>query len=264
MNFDSFEILRFQRRGRVMTITLNAPKTRNAIDHKMHQELIRVFTEADDDPDSDVLVITGEGAHFSGGGDMGWMREMLADPREMEIANTEGRRLINNLVDCQKPVIAKLRGSVIGQAVTLALLCDIVFAADDATICDPHVLVGIVAADGSAAVWPHLVGHARAKEYLLTGDPITAVEAERIGLINHAVPADELDARVDAFADRLAGGASMAIKWTKRAINAGLKPRLHDVVELGFAYGLTTGRSSDHREAVNAFAERRRPQFTGR
>lgn len=192
------------------------------------------------------------------------MQEMLRDPWQMETVNTEGRRLVYSMLECQKPLIAKVRGPAIGLAATLALFSDVIFASDNAIFADPHVLVGLVAADGSAAIWPHLIGHARAKEYLMTGDSLSAIEAERIGLINHCVPDADLDQRVEAFADRLAGGALKAIRWTKKSVNAGLKPLVHGIVELSFAYELVSGRTEDHREAINAFAERRKPSFIGR
>jgi len=264
VKFDQYEHLRFERRGRVLTIVMNAPEAKNAVNRKMHRELSEVFNDADDDPDSDVIVLTGAGDSFSGGGDINWMKSMLDDPWEMETANTEGRRTIFTILDMQKPLIAKVRGPAIGLGASLALFCDIVFASDTAKFGDPHVKVGLVAGDGGAAIWPHLLGHQRAKEYLMTGDIVAAAEAERIGLINHCVPDAELDARVDAFADRLAGGALKAIRWTKKAINAGLKPTAHSVLELSFAYELMSGRTRDHAEAVSAFEGKRKPRFEGR
>jgi enoyl-CoA hydratase len=263
MNFEDYEFLRFERRGRVLTILMNAPEAKNAINRKMHKELSRVFNEADDDPESDILVLTGVGNAFSGGGDIGWMKEMTGG-WQMESANTEGRRVLYSILDLQKPLIAKVRGPAVGLGATLALFCDVIFASEDAKFADPHVRVGLVAGDGGAVIWPHLLGHARAKEFLMTGDAVTAAQAEALGLINHCVPADQLDARVDEFADRLAGGALKAIRWTKKAVNAGLRPTVHSVLELAFAYELLSGRTNDHAEAVNAFSEHRKPHFAGK
>lgn len=264
MSFEDYEFLRFERRERVLTILLNAPESKNAINRKMHKELSKVFDEVDDDPQSDVLVLTGVGSAFSGGGDITWMNSMLNDPWQMESANTEGRRTVYSILDLQKPLIAKVRGPAVGLGATLALFCDVIFASDDAKFADPHVRVGLVAGDGGSVIWPHLLGHARAKEFLMTGDAISAADAERMGLINHCVPADQLDARVDEFADRLARGALKAIRWTKKAVNAGLKPVAHSVLELSFAYELLSGRTKDHAEAVAAFGERRKPKFEGK
>jgi enoyl-CoA hydratase len=124
--------------------------------------------------------------------------------------------------------------------------------------------VGFVAGDGGAVIWPQLIGYARAKEYLMTGDLLTAPEAARIGLINHAVPPEELEKAVDAFARRLAGGALKAIKWTKMSVNIGLKQLAHSIMDASLSYEAQSNLTADHAEAVAAFREGRKPKFTGR
>ena len=116
----------------------------------------------------------------------------------------EAKRIIFRMLECDKPVIARVNGHAVGLGATVALMCDIIIAADTAKIGDPHVNAGLVAGDGGALIWPQLIGFARAKEYLFTGDLMTAAEAHRIGLINHVVPAEELDAKVYGLARRLA------------------------------------------------------------
>lgn len=165
------------------------------------------------------------------------------------------------LLDCEKPVIAKVNGHAAGLGATIALFCDVIFAADRAKIGDPHVGVGLTAGDGGAVIWPQLVGYARAKEFLLTGEMLPAAEAARIGLVNHCVPAAELDARVDQFADRLAAGASVAIRTTKRAINLGLKKLAAEMMDACLAFEEQASRHADHQEAVAAFREGRKPVF---
>jgi enoyl-CoA hydratase len=124
--------------------------------------------------------------------------------------------------------------------------------------------MGYVAGDGGAVIWPQLVGYARAKEYLLTGDLLNAKEAERIGLINHAVPRQELDEKVNALAEKLANGATKAIKWTKTCINIPLRQLAHSIMDASLAYEALTNIGADHQEAVTAFQEKRKPKFTGR
>jgi enoyl-CoA hydratase len=186
-----------------------------------------------------------------------------AEGQEPGPGSNEGKKIIFGLLDLEKPIIAKVRGPAIGLGCTIALFCDVIFAADTARFADPHVKVGVVAGDGGAVIWPQLVGYARAKEYLMTGDPLTANEAERIGLINHVVPETELDARVDAFAKKLAAGAPQAIKYTKVSVNLGLKQLAHTILDASMAYEMVTFTTKDHREAVASFLEKRKPHFTG-
>jgi len=262
VDFAKYQTIRIDRRGRVLTLTLNRPDKLNAIDKVMHGELATVFEDAADDRESDIIVLTGEGRAFSAGGDILWMQEMINSGFGQTAR--EARRIVFSLLDCEKPVIAKVNGHATGLGATLALFCDVIFAADHARIGDPHVSVGFTAGDGGAVIWPQLIGYARAKEYLMTGDLIPAPEAARIGLINHAVPAAELDARIDAFADRLAAGALIAIRTTKVSVNIGLKQLAASIMDTCLALEERSNASADHKEAVAAFNEGRKPMFTGR
>jgi enoyl-CoA hydratase len=264
MQFQDYKTITFERRERVLTITLNRPEKLNAVDQVMHEELSRVFVEASKDPDSDVVVLTGAGRAFSAGGDIGWMQIMIDDPASFEATAREGKQIVYSLLDCEKPVVAKLNGHATGLGATMALFCDVVFAAEGAKIGDPHVSVGLVAGDGGAVIWPQLIGYVRAKEYLMTGDLLTAVEAARIGLINHAVPAAELNERVDQFVDRLTAGATKAIRWSKMSANIGLKQLAHSIMDASLAYEALSNLTKDHQEAVSAFREKRSPIYTGR
>ena len=264
MNFADYKTLLFTRRGRVLEITMNRPDKLNAVDEVMHAELARVFVEASNDSDCDIVVLTGAGRAFSAGGDIDWMQRMIDDPASFEKTAREGKQIVFSLLDCEKPVIAKLNGHATGLGATIALFCDVIFASEKAKIGDPHVCVGFVAGDGGAVIWPQLIGYARAKEFLMTGDLMTAEEAAKIGLINHAVPAADLDARVTEFADRLAAGATKAIRWSKMSTNIGLKQLAHSIMDASLAYEAMSNVSADHQEAVNAFREKRAPKFTGR
>lgn len=262
---DSYGTILHSRRGRILTLTLNRPETLNAIGADMHRELAQVFIDAADDPESDVIVLTGAGRAFSSGGDLQWMQSMIDHPEEFDRSTArEAKRIIFSLLECDKPVIAKLNGHATGLGATLALFCDVIFAAEHAKIGDPHVNVGLTAGDGGAVIWPQLIGYARAKEYLMTGDLILAPDAARMGLINYAVAAAELDARVDAFADRLAGGALQAIRTTKQSVNIGLKQLAHSIMDASIGYEGLSNRSHDHQEAVRAFLQKRLPTFIGR
>jgi enoyl-CoA hydratase len=261
-DFSAYRTIRTERSGRVLTLILDRPDKLNAVDEAMHGELSTIFAAAADDPHSDVIVVTGAGRAFSAGGDIVWMQKMIDEGFDQTAR--EAKRIVLDLLDCDKPVIAKVNGHAAGLGATLALFCDVIFAADHAKIGDPHVAVGLTAGDGGALIWPQLIGYARAKQYLLTGDMIPAAEAERIGLINRAVPAADLDATVDAFADRLAAGARIAIRTTKRAINAGLKQSAAQMMDTCLALEAMSNASADHQEAVDAFRDGRVPNFTGK
>ena len=198
------------------------------------------------------------------GGDIPMMQKRIDAPELFNRKNLEMKQMIFGLLDLEKPVIARVNGDCIGLGATLALLCDIVIAVDDARFGDPHVKMGYVAGDGGAIIWPQLIGYARAKEYLLTGDPLDAKEAERIGLINHAVPRDQLDAKVNTLAQKLANGPTKAIKWTKTSINIPLRQMAHSMLDASLAYEAMTNIGADHQEAVTAFQQKRKPKFTGR
>lgn len=263
MLFDKYQTMTFTRRERILYATFNRPEKLNAVDELMHEELAQVFTDCSRDPLSDLVVLTGAGRAFCAGGDIQWMQDAIDVPSRFEKTAREAKQIVSSLLDCEKPVIAKVNGHATGLGATLALFCDVIFACSKARIGDPHVSVGLVAGDGGAVIWPQLIGYARAKEYLLTGDLLTAEKAAAIGLINHSLPAEELDRAVDAFADRLNTGAIKAIRWTKMVTNIGLKQLAHSAMDACLAYEALSNVTRDHQEAINAFREKRAAVFTG-
>lgn len=266
MNFDNYETLAFSRQGRVLTIALNRPEQRNAVNATLHKELARVFIDAQHDDESDVVVLTGNGACFSAGGDLPGLKKRMESETPnavFERSAREAKEIAFTQLDLEKPLICKLNGHATGLGASMALMCDIVIAADEAKIGDPHVSAGLVAADGGALLWPQLIGYAKARKYLFTGDLMSAKEAEGLGLITEVVPRADLDAAVDVLAQRIAAGATRAIRYTKVLTNLPLKAMFHAHFDAGLAYERLTVHSKDHREAVFAFVERRKPQFTG-
>lgn len=260
--YDHYEHMLFSIEDRVMTAELNNPEQLNAFKGRMEPELAQFLIDGALDEDFDVVVLTGAGRAFSAGGDIDQMLRGLEDP---SMFNTEvPRRLIFALLDFPKPLIAKVNGHAIGLGATVALFCDVIFASEKAKIGDPHVQVGLSAGDGGAIIWPQLIGYARAREYLMTGDLLDAPKAADLGLINHALPAEELDAAVDAFVSKLKNGALVAIRATKQTVNLGLKQVASAMMDASIAYEKITSSSADHAEAVHAFAEKRKPKFTGK
>ncbi len=259
--FARYRFIRCERRGRILTLALNRPDALNAVDGELHRELTQIFWDAANDPGSDVIVLTGDGRAFSAGGDIPWMQSVIDEG--FDRTAREAKRIIFSLLDCDKPVIARVNGHATGFGATLALFCDVIIAVDTAKIGDPHVQVGFTAGDGSAVIWPLLIGPARAKEYLMTGRLMTAAEAARIGLINHAVPADRLDEAVYGFAEELLAGSQFAIRSTKMAINIELKRTAAGIMDACLAWEDRSNASRDHQEAVRAFAEKRKPVFGG-
>jgi enoyl-CoA hydratase len=259
--YDHFKTLAFEQKGRVLMVIFNRPDALNAFTVECQIELAQFIQESALDPDFDVAVLTGAGRAFSAGGDMDAMLENIADPAGFKLHYS--KRLIMGLLDYPKPIIAKVNGHAIGLGATVALFCDVTFAAEHAKIGDPHVLMGLSAGDGGAIIWPQLIGFARAREHLMTGDPLSAPRAAELGLINYAVPADQLDAAVEAFAQRLVNGALKAISATKLTVNLGLKQVASAMIDASLAYEHLTIYSKDHAEAVQAFVDKRKPAFTG-
>jgi enoyl-CoA hydratase len=247
----------------ILLVTLNRPDRRNAIDAVMHHELRELYARIADDAELEVVVVTGAGKGFCAGADFKQMQdnnEGAAYDDGFSSLFVDGVAIARNILSVRRPMIAAVNGDAIGLGASLALFCDVVFMADAARIGDPNVAAGLVA-DGGAILWPVLVGLNRAKEYLMTGDLLTAVEAERIGLVNHVVPApDVLDAAM-AMARRLAKGPALAIRFNKQLVNKELEERVARLYEMAFAMEAITFRSADHLEAVAAFGERRAPTF---
>lgn len=258
-----YQHIEFRYDVRILTIALNRPDALNAVNAGLHTELSRVFYDVAVDPDSDIVVLTGNGKAFCAGGDIKWMQDAIDDPAMFERTAVEAKGIFFGQLEVEKPMVCRMNGHATGLGASLALCCDVVYAADNAKIGDPHVSVGLVAGDGGCVLWPQLIGYTRAKEYLLSGDLMSAPDAERLGLINRAVPLAELDAIAYGFAGRLARGATKAIRWTKVTANLGLKALAHQIFDTGLGYEIQSNRTRDHQEAVNAFRERRAPTFTG-
>jgi enoyl-CoA hydratase/carnithine racemase len=264
--YDHYQHLKIEVEGKLATVTLNRPEARNAINQRFIHELRSIWIDLADDKDVNAVLLTGAGDYFSVGGDVKAMSERpggdvleegeVHDPMVM-------RRIVNRILELDKPIVCAINGDAAGLACTIALLCDITVVSEVARIGDPHVRVGLVAGDGGAAIWPLLVGVNRAKECLMRGTMIGGAEAERIGLVNYSVPKAEVLEKARAIAVELATGATWAIRWTKLSVNKLLKERVNLILETSMALEQVTFETADHREATSAFAEKRKPVFIG-
>lgn len=249
---------------RILKVSFNRPDRLNALDKVMHEELGELYGRIERDDDVDVVVLTGKGKAFCVGADFDQMEDNLARGG-YEDGHPDlmygSVRMARSILAVRQPMIAAVNGHAIGLGATLALFCDVVYMAEGARIGDPHVKAGIVAGDGGPVLWPMLVGMNRAKEYLMTGDLLTAQEADRIGLVNHVVPLDELEDAAMHMARTLAQGAQIAIRFNKRLVNKELEDRVNRIYDLALALEGLTFETADHREAVQAFLDKRAPVF---
>ncbi|MEE6140156.1 enoyl-CoA hydratase-related protein [Mycobacterium sp. 050128] len=221
--------------GSVRTVTLNRPERMNAVNEELHGALANVWAALRDDDEVRAVVLTGAGKAFSAGGDMEYLAKVSHDDEFRYRTMAEARRIVSEMLAFPKPVIAAVNGPAVGLGCSLAVLADVVFISEGAFMADPHVTLGVVAADGGVLAWPLVTSMLRAKEYLFTGDRIDAVEAERIGLANHVVPSEDLLTRAYGLAERLADQPKQALWDTKRALNMHVKAAVEKVVDFAFA-----------------------------
>jgi enoyl-CoA hydratase len=263
MDFTTYDTLKFTRNNRVLTVALDGVGPVNGVNEQMHIELGQVFHELNNDEGSDVIILTGRDNAFCAGADMRFFDEMVEDPRKFRGILPDARRIINGILELEKPLVCRMNGAAAGFGASIALLSDIIIADERAKIGDPHVKAGLVAGDGGAIIWPQLIGYARAKEFLLTGKLMTAKEAAHMGLINYAVPGDQLDAKVNEIVQELLFSPRWAVRYTKTAINIPLRDLATKITDAAVAYEMYTNLLDDRKEAVAAFKEKRAPDLSG-
>jgi enoyl-CoA hydratase len=267
IDVDAYEHVRLHMDDRgILTATITNRGKKNAVNAGISRDLDRLWRDVDADSDIRVVMLTGDGDAFCAGLDLSVLAgiaERGVDPRRVKAEAKGIRDRVFDIVDCETPTVAKVRGPAYGMGVNIALACDFVVAAEDARFCDSHVKNGITAGDGGVAFFPLMIGFRRAKEMLMLGDPITGKEAAEYGLINKAVPDAELDEAAETLAVRLAEGPPLALAWTKLSINVLLKQLVLGAFETSIAYDMLSLRTNDVTEGSQAFLEKRKPRFTG-
>lgn len=267
LNYEKYKFLKVQKRANgIAILSINRPELLNAVDPETHRDLEYIWIDLARDKDIKAIVMTGEGKAFSAGGDLKRMAKRagtLEGLKHALNAPAGTKRIFQNLLEVPQPIIAAINGDAIGIAATIALFCDISYIADDAWFGDPHVKVGMVAGDGGAVVWPLLIGHQRAKEFLLTGRMVKGADAARMNLINHAAPKAEVLDRAIAMAEEIARQPYWAVHFTKLSVNKWLKEQVSLILDASAAYESLSMLTEDFKEATNAFVEKRKPDYKG-
>lgn len=271
MDYSEYQFLKIEVAERVATVTINRPDALNAVTSRLHHELEQVWLDLAADRAVNAIILTGAGRAFCAGGDVKGMAAGTLvgggqgggrfDRGPIGAAN--GRRLVENILDVEQPIIGAINGDAVGLGATLALLCDITVVSEKARFADTHVKVGVVAGDGGAVIWPVLIGPHRAKEFLMRGNFINGAEAGRIGMVNYALAPEQVMPKARELARELADGPTWAIRWSKLSVNKWLKQQANLIMDASIAYEMMTFKTADHKEAVKAFIEKRKPNFVG-
>jgi 2-(1,2-epoxy-1,2-dihydrophenyl)acetyl-CoA isomerase len=251
-----FETILFESDDKVAKVSLNRPDALNAINNKMRQELIAAIEEIGNNDQYRVFVMTGKGKAFCAGGDVKGMgtQERPINPSQ----------IILRLASLDKPVISAVNGVAAGGGCNLALAGDIILASDQARFIQSFVRIGLVPDWGGMYFLPRLVGMAKAKELMFTGESIDAKEAERIGLVSKVISMEEFEATVNSLAKKLAAGPPRSLSLIKKILNWGQPSDLKTVMELEYLAQGICRETEDHKEGLKAFKEKREPNFTGK
>ena len=256
-----YKYLLFEKKNHIAKISLNIPETKNALNLEVREDLLEILTALRDDDSVNVVILTGTGAAFCAGGDLGTMEDVT--PVAGRIRLKKGQRLIKAMVELEKPIIAAINGTAAGAGVSLALASDILIASETARFVISFTRVGLIPDWGQYYFLPLRVGITKTKELMLTGDPIDAKEAARIGLINRVVPHERLEEEVNSFAERLAHGPTQSYAMIKAALNR-WPASLETFLEMESVMQAVAFNSDDFEEGRRAFFEKRAPRFKGK
>lgn len=258
--------LNIARDGAILTVTMNQPETRNALTgNTAVDEFVQLCDDVRRDASVKVVILTASGPIFSSGGNVKDMQRFFDEALTPDMIREEYRqgiqRIPKALYQLDVPVICAINGPAIGAGLDLSCMCDIRIAAETATFAESFVRVGIVPGDGGAWLLPRAVGMARAAEMAFTGEAISAAQALDWGLVSRVVAPEQLQAEALALAAKIAANPGVVMRMTKRLLREGEHSSLESLLEMSAGYQALAHKTADHREAVTAFVEKRKPQF---
>jgi enoyl-CoA hydratase/carnithine racemase len=256
MDYDLPGVIGVDVDGPVRIVRLMRPEQLNAVNDELHLGLTRLFPQLSADRDARVAVITGEGRAFSAGGDFDLLDRMAKDRDLRRDVITEGRELVLNMIRCRIPVVAAVNGPAVGLGCSVIALSDVVYIAESAYLSDPHVTVGLVAADGGPLTWPLHTSLLLAKEYAFTGDRITATRAAEIGLANHLCPDEEVLPAALAAAQKIAALPRQAVEATKRVLNLHAERAVLATIDFAMASETESFDTPELRANIDRFLNR--------
>lgn len=259
---NSFQFLKYHVDGGVATITLNRPDVFNALNDEITYELQDALKTVAKDEAVRVVVLTGEGKAFCSGQDL----KAASGQQKRSFLDSLHKRynpIVRAMRNLPKPIICRLNGVAAGAGCSLALACDVIVAAEEATLIEVFINIGLVPDSGSSYFLPRLVGMAKAFELCSMGSRVKAREAEEIGLINKAVPADQLEGAVKDYTDYFAKAPTKSIGLIKKMLNKSATSTLEDMLDYEAYCQEIAGNSADYKEGVTAFLEKRKPEFKG-
>jgi 2-(1,2-epoxy-1,2-dihydrophenyl)acetyl-CoA isomerase len=261
-----YESIIVEKKNQITRITLNRPQALNAFNDQMGDEFYAALKEAEKDPETRCLIITGAGRAFSAGEDISGLKERYAGGSHPSLGDHLRKKyhpIIIRMRSMEKPIIARMNGIAAGSGASIALACDVRIASEEAGLKQAFVGVGLVPDSGSSYFLTQTLGPGRALELIMTGRTVSAKEAETLGLVNKTVSAAELDKTVDEMAEKLANGPTRALGLSKRVVNQAGRLELSEALEYEAQNQDIAGRTKDHLEATKAFLEKRQPKFSG-
>jgi enoyl-CoA hydratase len=259
-DYSDYQTLKIEKSDGIAVVTLNRPPN-NLVSLRMHTELADIPRDLNHDNDVRAIIFRAEGRHFASGGEFE-MFDAMKDQKRNQLLYDEVREHIWNMLDLDKPTISIVQGQAAGMGCQHALLCDMCFAEEEkGRFVDGHMFMGVPPGDGGALVWPMLIGVMRAKRYLFTSDPCPAKEAERIGLITGALPADKLMPTAMEWATRFVNGPPHALKGAKAILNQWYRIAAPAVFHYAQALQMGASGKAEFDESVSALKEKRKPKY---